>query len=103
MARYHMNHPQIWNNKIPLWSEFIIPTPDLLCICRRTVASAGCWRGKCGRQERVREAVATVRRRRVGDMVTGLDGWSNTTEDLLEYKCTLVTGNDFGGIELKTS
>ena len=103
MARYHMNHPQIWNNKIPLWSECIIPTPDSLSICRRTVASAGCWRGKCGRQERVREAVATVRRRRVGDMVTGLDGWSNTTEDVLEYKCTLGTENDFEGIELKTS
>ena len=51
----------------------------------------------------MREAMATVRSRRVGDMVTDLDGWSNTTEDVLEYNCTLVTENDFGGIQLKTS
>ena len=44
----------------------------------------GCWRCKCGWQERVREAVDRVRKRRVGDIVTGLTGWWNTTEDVLE-------------------
>ena len=51
----------------------------------------------------MREAVDRVRKRRVGDIVTGLAGCWNTTGDVLEYKSTLVTENDFGGMELKTS